>query len=53
LAAVTPQFLELTELSCATHLRSSIIFLFFSSWEENISGTLLSNLKYLKTELGS
>jgi hypothetical protein len=40
LAADTPQSLGITDLSRAHHLRSSVLFLFFCFWDENISDTL-------------
>jgi hypothetical protein len=42
IAADTPKALEITELSRAHHLRSSIIFLFFSFRSENIAGNLFN-----------
>jgi hypothetical protein len=53
LAADTPQSLEITELSGAHHLRSSVLFLFFSFWDENISDTLFSIQSYSEAEIGS
>jgi hypothetical protein len=43
LAANSPQFLEITDLSLAYHPKSSILFLFYSFWDENISKTLFIN----------
>jgi hypothetical protein len=53
LAADTPQSLEITELSHAHHLRISILFSFFSFWDENTSGTLVSIKTLLEAEIGT
>jgi hypothetical protein len=53
LATGTPQFLGITGFSCAHHLRSSVLFLFFWFWNENKSETLLSIQTYSEAEIGS
>jgi hypothetical protein len=53
LAADTPQFLEITELSRAHHLRSLVLFLLFTFRGENKSDTIFSIPTYSEAEIGS
>jgi hypothetical protein len=53
LAADIPQSLGITDLSRAYHLRSSVLLLFFSFCDENISDTLFRIQTYSEAEIGS